>query len=78
MITEEQAERLEEMDPRVLNTEQQCAYVLRCIEAEMQPAQILESRFKGDRFAFDLVMTFIVSRGWAMKDKNSGRWHVRK
>jgi hypothetical protein len=78
MITEEEARRLEEMDPRVLNTEQQCAYVIKCIEAEMSPEQIMQSRFKGDRFAFDIVMSFAVRREWIAKDRKSGRWYVNR
>lgn len=78
MITEEEAQLLEQMDPRVMSTEQQCAYVLKCIEAGMSPVQILQSRFKGDRFAFDLVMGFAVARGWTAKDRKSGRWYVAR
>lgn len=78
MITEEQARRLEEIDPRLLTTEQQCAYVLKCIEAQMHPSQILESRFKGDRFALDLVMAIVVNKRWAVRDSDSGRWRVNK
>lgn len=66
------------MDPFSMNTEQQCAYLLKCLEAEMEPRQIRETKFKDDGFTFDLIMTILVNRGWAKKDKNSGRWHVKK
>jgi hypothetical protein len=78
MLTQDEARRLEEMDPRVLSTEQQCAYVLKCIEAGMSPMQILEARFRGDRFSFDLVMSFAVERGWVARDRKSGNWRVTK
>lgn len=78
MITQEDARRLEETDPRLLTTEQQCAYILKCIEAEMPPNNILEYRFKGDEFTFELAMSFAVSQGWVAKDERSGKWHVNR
>ena len=78
MITQEEARLLEELDPRMLSTEQQCAYVLKCIGADMTPEQILTTRYKGDAFAFDLVMSFAVSREWVARDRKSGRWYVNR
>lgn len=77
MISQEQVDMLQKMDPISMSTDQQCAYVLKCLEADMHPQQILESRFKGDSFSFDLIMTMLVSRGWAKRDK-SGRWKVKR
>lgn len=66
------------MDPLRLDTPQQCAYILKCIEAEMEPGQILESKFRGDTFTFNLLMTILIEKGWAGKDKKSGKWFVRR
>ena len=71
-------QRLAQIDPLRLGTDQQCAYVLKCIEAGINPLQICETRFCSDSFTFDLIMKMIVDRGWAKRDKKSGEWKVKR
>jgi hypothetical protein len=66
------------MDPLNMSTEQQCGYILECVEAGVDPISILQIKFWDDKFTFDLLMSIIVERGWARKDKKSGRWHVKR
>ena len=72
-----EARNLEEFDPYWMNIEQQCAYVLKCIEAKMDLAQVKESKFRNDDFIFELVISLIVKKGWASTDK-SDQWYIKK
>jgi hypothetical protein len=66
------------MDPLNLSIEQQCAYILECIEAGIDPTNILQIKFWDDKSTFDLLMSTIVESAWAGRDKKSGRWHVNR
>jgi hypothetical protein len=77
MLNDEQLQMLAQIDPLNLSTEQQCAYVLKCLEAEIPPEQICECRFCGDSFTFNLIMALLAKNGWAKK-KASGKWIVKR
>ncbi len=78
MVNYKELQMLEALDPLNLSTEQQCAYVLKCLENELQPDVICGHKFRGDNFTFDLIMTMVTERGWARQHKRSGKWIVKK
>ena len=78
MINESELHRLAQIDPLKLTTEQQCGYVLKCLEAGLEPLHIRQTKFCGDSFSFDLIMKMIVVRGWAKKNKKSGEWIINR
>jgi len=68
--------RLQETNPLLLNTAQQCAYVLKCLEAGMHPAEILETRFNSEIVVFQVIMDLVIRSGMVKQDKQ-GNWHIK-